>query len=319
MCTVSTRLFSVSAVITRVALAAVSLLVVASHSANAEEAKEEEVKNEAEVKEKTTSDKHKTSPRRDTKHVGQVAALEPDPRGRPDLTVCSQNLKLFGTLGVMQRRDPKVTSKIYALKKQELVERFIAAKCDVIGVQEIVGGNATETENAMKELVNELRAQTNRFFEYRIAPPAEGKMTIGFLVATDRAEISHTLSYSRVELPRIQKKQRPRVFSRTPLEIQLAVKSREGDVVKNVSVINFHFKSKRGGEGDPTGLEKHIAWRWLRPYEGLLRFDTKTPSLRDGRFCLSLGIEIVTSMWRRRAFLRDHLPCRASRRTVRVG
>lgn len=255
MYTVRSRWFSASAIMMRATLVTVSMLVLASPLANAEETKEQEVKAEAEVKENEQADKPKTSPRRDSKHVGQVAVLEPDPRGKPDLTVCSQNLKLFGTLGVMQRRDPKITTKIYALKKQELVERFIAAKCDVIGVQEIVGGNATETENAMKELVAELRSQTNRFFEYRIAPPAEGKMTIGFLVAMDRAEILHTLSYSRVELPRIQKKQRPRVFSRTPLEIQLAVKSREGDIVKNVSVINFHFKSKRGGEGDPTGLE----------------------------------------------------------------
>jgi hypothetical protein len=164
-------------------------------------------------------------------------------------------LKLFGSLAVMQRRDSKLTMKTYAVKKSELVERFVAAKCDVIGVQEVLGSDAAELDSAMKELVNELRSQTNRIFQFRVAPPAEGKMTIGFLVADDRAEILHTLSYSRVELPRIQKKQRPRLFSRTPLEIQLAVKSRESDVVKTVSIINFHFKSKRGGEGDPTGLE----------------------------------------------------------------
>lgn len=210
---------------------------------------------EEKVAEARETGSSKVAPRRNSKHVGQVAPLEPDSRGKPDLTVCSQNLKLFGTLNVMQRRDAKLTAKAYGLKKQELVERFMSASCDVIGVQEIVGGNSTETEAAMKELVEELRKHTNRFFEYRLAPPAEGKMTIGFLVAKDRAEILQTLSYARVELPRIQKKQRPRLFSRTPLEIQLAVKSREGDAAKTVSVINFHFKSKRGGEGDPTGLE----------------------------------------------------------------
>ncbi len=254
MYTVKSRLFSVSKVI-RVTLVLASLLFLTSSSLNAEETKEQEVKAGAEANEKEQDEKHKTAPRRDSRPASKIVAPEQDSRGKPDLTVCSQNLKLFGTLGVMQRRDAKLTAKTYALKKQELVERFIAAKCDVIGVQEVVGGNPTETEAAMKELVDELRGQTNRFFQYRVAPPAEGKMTIGFLVAMDRAEILNTLSYSRVELPRIQKKQRPRVFSRTPLEIQLAVKSRDGDVVKNVSVINFHFKSKRGGEDDPTGLE----------------------------------------------------------------
>ncbi len=219
----------------------------------AEESQEHSSASEATIDEKGAAGKKPA--RRASTHIGQLGLLEPDPRGKPDITLCSQNLKLFGTLSAMQRRDSKITPKMYAQKKQELVERFIAAQCDVIGVQEVVGGNPTETEAAMKELVNELRQQTNRFFEYRLAPPAEGKMTIGFLVAADRAEIVHTLSYSRVELPKIQKKQRPRIFSRTPLEIQLAVKSRDGDVVKNISVINFHFKSKRGGDGDPTGLE----------------------------------------------------------------
>jgi hypothetical protein len=254
MRTVMSRLFSSPKIIQGILVMA-SVFFVASSSVNSEEtSKEQDVKADTGA-EKEQGDEHKASPRRDVKAAGTTVSLEPDSRGKPDLTVCSQNLKLFGTLGVMQRRDAKLSAKTYALKKRELVERFIAAKCDVIGVQEVVGGNPTETEAAMKELVDELRGQTNRLFQYRIAPPAEGKMTIGFLVAMDRAEILHTLSYSRVELPRIQKKQRPRVFSRTPLEIQLAVKSRDGDVVKNVSVINFHFKSKRGGQDDPTGLE----------------------------------------------------------------
>jgi hypothetical protein len=224
-------------------------------SARAQESSDHGVTTKRETQDGASRLKSSSPARRESKHVGRVTPLEPDGRGRVDLTVCGQNLKLFGTFDVMRRRDQKLTRMAYSLKKQELVERFVTAKCDVVGVQEVVGSDDAETEAAMKELVEEIRKRTNRFFEYRVAPPAEGKMTIGFLVASDRAEIMHTLSYARVELPRIQKKQRPRVFSRTPLEIQLAVKSRESDVVKNVSIINFHFKSKRGGEGDPTGLE----------------------------------------------------------------
>ncbi len=245
-----------AATMMRMMLVASCLLGIGGASLSAEEPKVETSSKEIHAPaEKEQSSEAKARPRRDSKHTGQVASLQPDQRGKPDLTVCSQNLKLFGSLAVMQRRDSKLTMKTYAVKKSELVERFVAAKCDVIGVQEVLGSDAAELDSAMKELVNELRSQTNRIFQFRVAPPAEGKMTIGFLVADDRAEILHTLSYSRVELPRIQKKQRPRLFSRTPLEIQLAVKSRESDVVKTVSIINFHFKSKRGGEGDPTGLE----------------------------------------------------------------
>jgi hypothetical protein len=80
-------------------------------------------------------------------------------------------------------------------------------------------------------------------------------MTLGFIVAEDRAQIVNTLSYAKVELPKLVAKQKPRLFARTPLEIQLLVSGRENDVSKTITLVNFHFKSKRGGEGDPTGLE----------------------------------------------------------------
>lgn len=178
-----------------------------------------------------------------------------DPRGSADLTVCSQNLKLFGTYQVLKSRDSKYSIKKHRVKVEELAERFTGQKCDVIGVQEVLGKNEDESKAALKELAEELRFRTNRFYDIRVAPPAEGKMTVGFLVAQDRAQITNSLAYSRIELPRINKKQKPRLFSRTPLEIQLAVAARNGDSVRVVSIINFHLKSKRGGEGDPTGLE----------------------------------------------------------------
>lgn len=178
-----------------------------------------------------------------------------DPRGVPDLTVCSQNLKLFGTYPLLKKRKPGYRKDEHTKKIVELTDRFVSAKCDVIAVQEVLGKTVEEGEAALQELSQQLRSMTNRFFDVRVGPAAEGSMTTGFLVAQDRATILSTLSYARVELPRINKKQKPRLFSRTPLEIQLRVGAREGELTKTVSVVNFHFKSKRGGQDDPTGLE----------------------------------------------------------------
>jgi predicted extracellular nuclease len=186
---------------------------------------------------------------------GSSAHVGDDPRGEPDLVVCSQNLKLFGTYAVMKARSPGYKLSQYELKVEELVTRFRREQCDVIAVQEVMGKSEAEGKAALAELIRVLRRDTGRIYESRIAPPADGAMTTGFLVARDRAEILQAFSYARVELPRISKKQKPRIFSRMPLEIQLAVTSREGELRKTVSVVNFHFKSKRGGEGDPTGLE----------------------------------------------------------------
>ena len=80
-------------------------------------------------------------------------------------------------------------------------------------------------------------------------------MTNGFIIADDRATVLQTLPYGRVQLPKIWSRQKPRLFSRPPYELQISVKSRDSGVVKAVSIVNFHFKSKRGAQDDPTGLE----------------------------------------------------------------
>jgi hypothetical protein len=122
-------------------------------------------------------------------------------------------------------------------------------------VQEVIGRSDEAAKAALEVLSHRLKRVTNRIFDVAAATPGEGGMTVGFLVARDRAEIANTVSYAKVELPKIVAKQKPRLFPRTPLELQLLVRSRDTEVPKTVTLVNFHFKSKRGGQGDPTGLE----------------------------------------------------------------
>lgn len=187
-----------------------------------------------------------------------------DPRGAVDLVVCSQNLQLFGK-GVRGGGSSKSSSDSGEVKKREpspheqkvrdLVTRFTSVGCDVVAVQEVIARNEQAARDVLEELAAELHRRTNRFFQVVAAAPSEGQMTNGFLLALDRVSLEQTLPYGRVELPRISKKQRPRLFSRPPLEVQLSVKSRDSEIVKPVSIVNFHFKSKRGGKDDPTGME----------------------------------------------------------------
>lgn len=178
-----------------------------------------------------------------------------DPRGAVDLVVCSQNLKLFGEYDVVASRGGKISKELYEDKVLALSKRFASAECDVVAVQEIIGRNSESLTKGLEVLAKKLRELTNRSFEVKAGPPADGSMALGFLVAKDRAEILNTVSYSSVELPKLTPKQKPRLFTRSPLELQLAVNSREGQVRKNITIVNFHFKSKRGSAGDPSGLE----------------------------------------------------------------
>jgi hypothetical protein len=178
-----------------------------------------------------------------------------DPRGATDLVICSQNLKLFGSFQHLSRSNPSYTRERHNTKINDLIARFISAKCDIVAVQEVIGKTPSDGEAALTELAEVWRARSNRFFKVATAPPSEGSMTNGFLIALDRASVLQTLPYGRVQLTKIASRQKPRLFSRPPFELQISVKARESELVKTVSIVNFHFKSKRGGMDDPTGLE----------------------------------------------------------------
>lgn len=198
-----------------------------------------------------------------------MESLITDPRGLEEVIVCSQNLENYGTFKQVRARSPGKTAEDVKRKTSELVSRMIKAKCDVIAVQEILGEKKEDAELAIQQIAQELRFQSNRFFDYIIGDAVEGPLRVGFLVAKDRASIESSLSYIKVELPTLASQQKPRVFPRPPLEIQILVKPKGESVARTVVLVNMHLKSKAGGKNDPTGL----AWETARMEmaEGLRR------------------------------------------------
>jgi hypothetical protein len=178
-----------------------------------------------------------------------------DPRGLPELTVCSQNLENYGRLADVKRRMKGFDQGRLDEKERALAKRIVRAKCDVVALQELIGKDKERAEEGVQALLQTIRGMSNRIFEYRIAPSNDRRLRLAFLVAKDRAEILSTLSYSRVVLPKIAEKQKPREFARGPYEIQLQVKSRGESRSKRVTLVTFHFKSRRSLKADPTALE----------------------------------------------------------------
>ena len=179
-----------------------------------------------------------------------------DPRGPPELTICSQNLENYGIFSEAAARTPGFTQSDLSRKDDALGTRFARANCDVIAVQELLGKTKESAEAGAAQLARVAQKYTGRLFEARVGETNDMVSREAYLVARDRAEIVSTLSYARVELPKIaEDKQKPRLFSRGPLEVQLRVKGIEESRERIVTLVNLHFKSKAGSSKDPTQLE----------------------------------------------------------------
>jgi hypothetical protein len=179
-----------------------------------------------------------------------------DPRGDPELIVCSQNLENYGSYSDVKSRNRRMDKDDFKQKEQALIKRFIARRCDVIAVQELIGKEGPTAEAALMNLATLLQKSSNRFFDHVVGPSNDKKLRVGFLIAKDRADIVDRKSFVNVELPKLSENQKQRFFSRGPLEVQLRVKPRGESFHKVVTLITFHFKSKstKGGT-DPAGLE----------------------------------------------------------------
>jgi predicted extracellular nuclease len=190
---------------------------------------------------------------------GNILNPELEPRGEPELTICSQNLENYGPFSMVRTRIA-LTEGAFAAKEEALVKRFLLAKCDVIAVQEILAPDENAAQVALDQLGASLNQHSNRQYLAIVGASTDRFLRQGYLLAKDRVELLNKTSYERVELPKLSERQKPRQFTRGPLEIQVRTRARAESSARIVSLINIHFKSRHGGEGDPAELE----WEGLR-------------------------------------------------------
>lgn len=190
-----------------------------------------------------------------------------DERGKPEITICSQNLHMYGAVEELKLKGAPVEN--LAERTAGLASRFTEAECDIIAVQELIGRSSETALKGLGILAAELTKRTNKRYELKVGPSGEGNMTLGFIVAKGKGDIVNVTSYDKVELPKLSEKQRPRLFSRGPLELQFMARGVEGSTEKAITLVNMHLKSKHGARGDPAGLE----WETFRMEmaEGLRR------------------------------------------------
>ncbi len=183
-----------------------------------------------------------------------LEAFDDAPERVPQLTVCSQNLQMYGRYSEVRSKLRGVSEQAYRDKEIALVHRMVSARCDVIAVQEIISRTDERGEEVLKLFADALKKGSGRTFIGKVGSSNDEGMRNAILVAADRGSIENVVSYHRAELPKLSEDQKPRFFGRGPLEMQIAIKPRGEGKRQILTVVNFHFKSRAGGGDDPSGL-----------------------------------------------------------------
>ena len=160
--------------------------------------------------------------------------------------ICSQNLHNYGA----PERKPKATSKRSRRRQvsneEFLLQRFVAANCDVIAVQEVTGSTTKDSLRILQRLARLTSERTARPFQAVVAEKGDGRIRSGFLLASDRSKLLSTQSFYDVDLPRLQRLGPSRIFTRSPLLVRLQIANNK------LLVMNMHLKSKVDAWRDPT-------------------------------------------------------------------
>lgn len=166
-----------------------------------------------------------------------------------ELRVCTQNLHRFGE----SRSNPPLRN---GLTQQDLlVRRFIDAKCDIIAVQEIFGGDTYEATQNLNRLSQALARETRRPFAAYTGENEHDLIRNGFLVATDIAAVEKTESMDRARvsgLTPLGPSHRP---TRPPYGLLVTIRPKSGAPQRKLFLGNIHLKSKLGGWKDPTSTQ----------------------------------------------------------------
>ena len=156
------------------------------------------------------------------------------------ITVCTQNLQLYAL------PDGGKSALLYQEREEALLQRFIRASCDIIAVQELVGGDA-----ALQRLLTLLNLKRNVRYKGIIGVGNDTFQKTGFIVNSERLKVLKINQHDDIWLPRLTDKQRPRAMLRAPLEILL--QKRKG-IGTPITIINIHLKSKHRAQDDPARL-----------------------------------------------------------------
>lgn len=197
--------------------------------------------------------------REQNRALGIVSHAADDPRGEPELRVCTANLNNYGT-----RDDYRKIFKSKALPTRVRIEasamRVIAReRCDIVALQGVLGITDSFALEGMEKFAKKLSRLTNGEWEVYLGKSSREIVRNGFLYRKDKMEVRRSASFHEVQLthfgPFPMKE-----FLRAPVLLAVRVPGKQGAPARDVLLVTYHFrKAFVASEKEPDTIRMQMA------------------------------------------------------------
>ncbi len=169
--------------------------------------------------------------------------LEVDPRGTPELIVCSVNLNNYSTAKQVKKATRGKEGKKSRLRKKErsVVDAIKTSGCEVIALQGVVGAGIEGALEGLERLQEQLSEGSQEKWKYYLGDSNHKKGFNAFLVQGEQIEVVTVRHLENLALAQFEQFTEDEVF-RGPIELELKVKSEEHRQARTVYLLNFHFR-----------------------------------------------------------------------------
>ena len=185
--------------------------------------------------------------------VARELRIKADPRGEPELRVCTAHLNNFGPATEFKRLMKGEGAEKRLARERSAVSAIAAVGCDVVAFQAIYGVSFTRAHEAVDGLVKKLEKATDASWEVQLEEGTKQLLWSGFLVREGVGQVLRSESIGGV---------RPAPFgpapikdlARAPSTLSIKVKGKGTAQSKIVTLINFDMRHSLGAKTPDTAF-----------------------------------------------------------------
>ncbi|MCB0324103.1 MAG: hypothetical protein KDD69_11045 [Bdellovibrionales bacterium] len=202
-----------------------------------------------------------------------------DPRGQPEMRVCSLNLDNYSLRDEVRRvLKDKQALKQFRRKERELVKAITEEHCTVVAVQAVIGTSLKRAHEGLAALADKLSEAGEFKWQAYLGASNHRLVFNGFLVSDFNGQkVETTVSHAGHPVLHAGQFQETE-FYRGPFEIVLSVPSRDGRARRKVVLLTMHFRrALEADTGEPEEPRMQMAETLRRLIAERLRSFDETP------------------------------------------